>query len=263
MLVAGVDIGAATAKAVILEEGNIVGYAVRPTGHDVRSVAKNVTEEALKNARLPVSMKSLDYVVSTGYGRSTVGFAEKTITEIICHAKGASVVIPSTRFIVDIGGQDSKAIEVDANGNVTNFVMNDKCAAGTGRFLEVMAKVLGIRSIDRMGPIALKSKHPCHISSTCTVFAETEVVVLRAEGKERKDLIAGVHKAVASRVAVMASSLTVTPDAVFTGGVAKNIGVKKFLEEEMGTEFLVPDEPQIIGAIGAALFAREALAGQQ
>ena len=260
MLVAGVDIGAATAKAVILEDGNISGYAVRPTGHNVRSVAKIVTEEALKNTGLPVSMKSLDYVVSTGYGRSTVEFGDKAITEIICHAKGASFVIPSTRFIIDIGGQDSKAMEVDADGNVTNFVMNDKCAAGTGRFLEVMAKVLGVRPIDRMGPIALKSKHPCSISSTCTVFAETEVVVLRAEGKERKDLIAGVHKAVASRVAAMASSLTCAPDAVFTGGVAKNTGVKRYLEEEIGTELLVPDEPQIIGALGAALFALEALA---
>jgi predicted CoA-substrate-specific enzyme activase len=153
-------------------------------------------------------------------------------------------------------------MEVDNNGNVTNFVMNDKCAAGTGRFLEVMAKVLGVRAVDKMGPIALESNNPCRISSTCTVFAETEVVVLRAEGRERKDIIAGVHKAVATRVAVMASSLTFIPDAVFTGGVAKNTGVKKYLEKELGIEFLVPDEPQIIGALGAALFAHEALTRQ-
>jgi predicted CoA-substrate-specific enzyme activase len=259
MLVAGIDIGAATAKVVIMEDGKILGYAIKPTGHDVRSVATSVTGEALKNIGLPISIESLQFVVATGYGRNSVDFANTTITEIICHAKGAHHVIPSVRCIIDIGGQDSKAMEVDSNGNVMNFVMNDKCAAGTGRFLEVMAKVLGVRAVDKMGPIALKSNNPCRISSTCTVFAETEVVVLRAEGKERKDIIAGVHKAVATRVAVMASSLTFIPDAVFTGGVAKNIGVKKYLEEEIGIVLLVPDEPQIIGALGAALFAHEAL----
>jgi predicted CoA-substrate-specific enzyme activase len=155
-----------------------------------------------------------------------------------------------------MGGQDSKAIEVDSEGNVTNFAMNDKCAAGTGRFLEVMAHVLEVESVAEMGPLALESKTPCTISSTCTVFAETEVVVLRAEGKDRNDLIAGVHKAISARVAAMASSMTVRPDAVFTGGVAKNVGVKKFLEEEFGVGLLVPDEPQIIGALGAALIAQ-------
>jgi predicted CoA-substrate-specific enzyme activase len=243
MLVAGIDIGAATAKTVILGDSKILGYAIRPTGHDVKLATERVTKEALEKARLSTSVKTLDYVVSTGYARESIDFADKTVTEIICHAKGAHFMIPSTWFVIDMGGQDSKAIEVDPRGNVTNFAMNDKCAAGTGRFLEVMAQVL---------------KEPCAISSTCTVFAETEVVVLRAEGKGRKDLIAGVHKAVASRVAAMTSGLTIRPDAVFTGGVAKNIGVRKFLEEEIGMELHVPGEPQIIGALGAALFAKEA-----
>jgi predicted CoA-substrate-specific enzyme activase len=263
MLVAGIDVGAATAKAVILGEGEILGYAIRPTGHDVKLATNKVIKEALEKTGLSTSLYDLNYVISTGYARESIEFANKTVTEIICHAKGAHFMIPSTRFIIDMGGQDSKAIEIDPEGNVTNFTMNDKCAAGTGRFLEVMAQVLEVESVADMGPLALRSKEPCHISSTCTVFAETEVVVLRAEGKDRKDLIAGVHKAVASRVAAMASSLTIRSDAVFTGGVAKNIGVKKFLEEEIGMELLVPDEPQIIGALGAALFAQTELVKQQ
>ena len=259
MLVAGIDIGAATAKAVILRDGDILGYAIEPVGYDVKSAAHEVSEEALDKTGLSISLDDLDYIVSTGYARESIEFTNKTVTEIICHAKGAHFMIPSTRFIIDMGGQDSKAIEVDPEGNVNNFIMNDKCAAGTGRFLEVMAQILQVESMDEMGPLALQSKEPCTISSTCTVFAETEVVVLRAEGKGRKDLIAGVHKAVASRVAAMASNLMCRPDAVFTGGVARNAGVKKFLEEEFEREFLVPDEPQIVGALGAALIAQTQL----
>ncbi len=262
MLVAGVDVGAATAKTVILGDGKILGYAVRPVGYDVKLAANEVSREALDRAGLSISMDDLDYVVSTGYARESIEFSNKTVTEIICHAKGAHFMIPSTRFIIDMGGQDSKAIEVDPEGSVINFTMNDKCAAGTGRFLEVMAQILQVGSMAEMGPLALRSKEPCPISSTCTVFAETELVVLRAEGKDRKDLIAGVHKAVASRVAAMASNLICRPDAVFTGGVARNTGVKKFLEEEFGREFLVPDEPQIIGALGAALIAQTQLVKQ-
>ncbi len=255
MIVAGIDIGAATAKTVILKDGSISGYAIRPVGHNVKITADEVTTEALKNAGLTISIDDLDYIVSTGYARNSILFADKSATEIICHAKGAHFMIPSTRFIIDMGGQDSKAIEVDPEGNVINFTMNDKCAAGTGRFLEVMAHILQVESISEMGPLALQSREPCSISSTCTVFAETEIVVLRAEGKDREDLIAGVHKAAASRVFAMAAGLNCQPDAVFTGGVAKNTGVKKYLEEEFGKNFLVPHEPQIIGALGAALIA--------
>jgi len=256
MFVAGIDVGAATAKAVILGDDGIAGYAVRSTGYDVKVATDKVIREALEKARLSISVGDLKYVVSTGYARGSIGFADKTVTEIICHAKGAHFMIPSTRFIIDMGGQDAKAIEVDPEGNVANFAMNDKCAAGTGRFLEVMATVLEVESVAEMGPLALESTAPCTISSTCTVFAETEVVVLRAEGKGRNDLIAGVHRAISARVAAMASGLTVRPDAVFTGGVAKNVGVKRFLEDEIGMMLLVPDEPQIIGALGAALIAR-------
>ncbi|NLV72371.1 MAG: 2-hydroxyglutaryl-CoA dehydratase [Actinobacteria bacterium] len=256
-LFAGVDVGAATAKAVIIGDNGILGYAVRSTGHDVKIAADAVMQEALEKSGLDVDVSDLAYIVSTGYARRTLQFAHKPITEIICHAKGANFLFPDCHFIIDMGGQDSKAIEVDDEGNVVNFVMNDKCAAGTGRFLEVMAHVLDVEDIADMGPLALSSRHPCSISSTCTVFAETEVVVLRGAGKDRADLIAGVHRAVSSRVAVMAKALTIRPEAVFTGGVAKNAAVKKFLEEAIGMELHVPEEPQIVGALGAALLARE------
>ena len=259
MLVAGIDVGAATAKAVILDDDKILGHAVQPVGYDVKRAANNVIKEALDRAGLSISIEELDYVVSTGYARGNIESANRTVTEIICHAKGAHYVIPSTRFIIDMGGQDSKAIEVSPDGDVLDFAMNDKCAAGTGRFLEVMAHILQVESMDEMGPLALESKAPCTISSTCTVFAETEVVVLRAEGKDRRDLIAGVHKSAASRVASMAANLTCAPDAVFTGGVARNTGMKKYLEAELKRELLVPDKPQIIGALGAALIARAQL----
>jgi len=258
VICAGVDVGAATAKTVIFSNNRILGYSIIPTGYNVKLAAERVTLEAMERAGISKSLDELDYVISTGYGRNAVTFANKSVTEIICHAKGAHFTVPETRTIVDIGGQDSKAIEVDEKGNVRDFVMNDKCAAGTGRFLEVMADVLEVGSIDNMGPMSLKGGSPCNISSTCTIFAESEVVSLRAEGRSREDLIAGVHRAVASRVAVMAKRLKIKPEVIFTGGVAKNIGVKRALEEEFAMEISVPEEPQIMGALGAALLAAAA-----
>lgn len=254
---AGVDIGAATAKAVVVSSDRILGHAVSPTGHDVKLAAERVTEEALKRSGLNRGVGELDGIVSTGYARHAVGFAYKSVTEIICHAKGARFLVPTAGAVIDIGGQDSKAVELDEDGGVTDFVMNDKCAAGTGRFLEVMAEVLQVGSVDNMGPLSLQSKEPCSISSTCTIFAESEVVSLRAAGRSREDLIAGVHQAIALRVALMARRLNIRPEVIFTGGVAKNAGVKKALEVELGFTLVVPDEPQIVGALGAALTAAE------
>jgi len=254
---AGIDIGSTMTKVVLMDTTDSVMSAIKgPTGPEHRQLANEVMRMALEQANL--QLDNISYIIATGYGRVNVPFADDQITELSCHARGVYSLFPNVRTAIDIGGQDAKCMKID-KGKLADFVMNDKCAAGTGRFLEVMAQVLEVGSISEMGPIALKSKKPCHISSTCTVFAETEVVVLRAEGKDRSDLIAGVHKAVASRVAVMASSLSFKPDAVFTGGVAKNVGVKKFLEENIGLELLVPEEPQIIGALGAALFAQTEL----
>ncbi|TET18346.1 MAG: 2-hydroxyglutaryl-CoA dehydratase [Dehalococcoidia bacterium] len=253
MITAGVDVGAATAKTVIVADGEILSYAVTPTGDSVARAAEGVTKAALELAGL--SMADLRFIISTGYGRNVVAFANKAASEIICHARGVNLLIPAARTVIDIGGQDSKVIGVREDGTVSDFVMNDKCAAGTGRFLEVMAGVLGL-DIEEMGPISLTSEEPCPISSTCTIFAETEMVSLRADGRTREDLVAGIHRAVASRVAVMGRTVGYSEQVVFTGGVAKNLGVKNSLEAAIGLTILIPEEPQIMGALGAALLAR-------
>jgi len=257
VIVAGVDIGAATSKTVISNADRILSFAIMPTGSSVAEAAKAVTGKALEKAGL--LMNNLDYVISTGYGRRAISFANKAVTEIICHAAGVSSLMSRARTIIDIGGQDSKVIGLDDNGNVTNFVMNDKCAAGTGRFLEVMARVLGVE-ISEIGSRSLLSRDPCQISSTCTVFAESEMVSLRAEGKSLEDLLAGIHKAMSHRVAIMGQSVGFKKDVVFTGGVAKNVGIKEALEDEIGLQILVPEEPQITGALGAAILAKAELA---
>ena len=252
MIIAGVDIGAATAKTAILKDGEFVSSAIMPTGDVVSQAAEDITKMALR--KIGFAMSDLDYVVSTGYGRHMVKFADKAVSEIICHAKGAHFLIPNARSIIDIGGQDSKVIRVSEEGTVSDFVMNDKCAAGTGRFLEVMATVLKAK-IDEMGPISLTSKKPSTITSTCTIFAESEIVSLRAEGAKKEDMIAGLHRAVARRVIIMGKTVGYVDDVVFTGGVAKNSGVRKFIEELLERKILLPEEPQIMGALGAALLA--------
>jgi predicted CoA-substrate-specific enzyme activase len=203
-------------------------------------------------------MKDIQFSVSTGYARNAVPFTDKAITEITCHAKGIHFLFPEARTIIDIGGQDSKVIRINESGGATNFTMNDKCAAGTGRFFEVMAGIFEL-DIDDMGPMAIESKKPCQISSTCTVFAETEIVSLRAQGKRREDLIGGIHQAAVSRIVAMGKMLGYEDKVVFTGGVAKNIGMKKFLEDKIKTEIELPDEPQITGAVGAAILAEAEL----
>jgi len=224
MPVAGIDIGAGTAKVVVLDHDDVLASAVMPVGGEVARVIEKITESALNKAGL--TLDDLDAVVSTGYGRDAVPFASASTTEIICHAAGIHYLFPEARTIIDIGAQDSKAIRIDSSGRVTDFVMNDKCAAGTGRFVEVMAHVLGLE-LDDMGPMSLHSRNLCKISSTCTVFAETEIIALRAQGRAVEDLIAGIHRAIAGRIMIMSSSIRLEGDTVFTGGVAKNIGVKR------------------------------------
>jgi len=255
-LVAGVDIGAATAKAVIANGNKILAHCVIPTGHSVSNAAASIINEALQSAGL--SIGQIGYVIATGYGRRAVPYANKVLTEISCHAAGVSALVPEARTVIDIGGQDSKVIGLGDDGAVISFVMNDKCAAGTGRFLEVMAGVLGV-TVDEMGAISLQGREPCQISSTCTVFAESEMVSLRAEGRSRENIIAGIHKAMAHRVVIMGKSVGFKKAIVFTGGVAKNAGMKAALEDEIGLDILVPEEPQIMGALGAAMLAKAEL----
>jgi len=252
MLTAGVDIGAATAKAVIMNEGEISAYAVMPTGFDVVRVSHEVMNAALVKAGF--QLENIEFIISTGYARNAIPFSNKSLTEILCHAKGANYLMPEIRTVIDIGGQDSKAIRINETGDVLDFVMNDKCAAGTGRFFEVMANVLQL-DISEMGEESLKSENPCRISNTCTVFAETEMVSLRAHGEKREDIVAGIHKAAASRIISMGRSVGFRKEVMLTGGVSKNRGIKKFLEDQIGLEIIIPEEPQIAGALGAALLA--------
>jgi predicted CoA-substrate-specific enzyme activase len=196
-------------------------------------------------------------IVATGYGRESVANKSRTVTEITCHAKGAHALFPDARSVIDIGGQDSKAISLDANGAVRKFEMNDKCAAGTGRFLEVMARTLEVPLGD-VGPRALTADTPAKISSTCTVFAESEVISLLAQGQSVERILAGLCLSISHRVNSLASRTGMTPRVIMTGGVAMNIGVVKAIEKAVGMPVTVPDEPQIMGALGAALLARNA-----
>jgi predicted CoA-substrate-specific enzyme activase len=258
VIVAGVDIGSLTAKAVILQDADILGYSIMATGPDVVKVAEHSLSAALSKAGL--NRDHLAAVVSTGYGRAKVPLASKSMTEITCDAKGARYLFPETRMVIDIGGQDSKVISLDQQGQVIDFAMNDKCAAGTGRFLEVMAQALELE-LNQLGPVSLKHKKTVVISSMCTVFAESEVISLIAEGYPKEDILNGLHQAIASRVSAMAQSLRVENVVTLGGGVAKNVGVMQALEQNLRVKVKVPAEPQIIAALGAAICAQE-MAGQ-
>jgi len=249
---AGIDIGSAITKVVIMSE-QVVASVMRPTKPEQRRLAHKVMEEVLAQSNL--SFKDLTYVVATGYGRINVPFADKHITEISCHAKGVYHLFPTVKTVIDIGGQDSKGIKLK-DGKVVNFVMNDKCAAGTGRFLEVIAEALGVK-LEELGKRSLKAKEIIKISNTCTVFAEQEVISQLANGKPVEDLIAGLHEAIAIRISGMVNRLKVEREVVVTGGGAKNVGLIKALETKFGCPMLVPPEPLLTGAIGAALLSRD------
>jgi predicted CoA-substrate-specific enzyme activase len=251
----GVDLGSLTAKAVIIENGTIVCHTIIPAGYKSTETAQKVMEMCLSSAGL--SLADIAFIVSTGYGRINVPFARKQITEITCHAKGANFIWSSARTVIDIGGQDSKAMAIDETGRVKDFVMNEKCAAGTGRFLEVMAHALEV-DLDDFGRLSTTSDDPAKISSMCTVFAESEVISNIARGLPKQDIIAGIHDAITSRVASMARRVPITDDVVLTGGVSKNVGVVHALERNLGHTILTDELSQLAGALGAALLAREA-----
>lgn len=250
MTSAGIDAGAATTKAVVLDGGRIAAYRIIPTGFDFLKAAEAAFLGALEEAN--VARNGVDGVFATGYGKASVGFATGTLSEITAHAKGACHLFPDAEGIIDVGGQDSKAIRV-RNGRVVEFLMNDRCAAGTGKFLEYTARAMEV-PIEALGPLALASRNPARISSMCTVFAESEVISLRAKNVSREDIAAGLAAGIASRIAVMARRVGLGKRVVLVGGVAKNTGIKAALEKELGIPLLVPPEPQITGALGAALF---------
>ncbi|MFC1857691.1 acyl-CoA dehydratase activase [Thermodesulfobacteriota bacterium] len=253
MYLAGIDVGSTVTKAVVLKGEEIAAVVIRRTGAEHRRLTNKVMEEAL--AKAGIVLDRIDCVVATGYGRINVPFADKQLTEITCHAKGVSWLLPSAKTIIDIGGQDSKGIKL-LNGKVHDFVMNDKCAAGTGRFLEVVAETLGIKMED-MGTLSLESDKAEQISNTCALFADEELAVLLGKGSKKQDIIAGIHQGVAARICNMAGRVKIEPDVVVTGGGGKNIGLVKSIEKHLNLNVLTPPEPLITGAIGAALLAKE------
>lgn len=253
MISLGMDIGSITTKAALLKEGELLGTLIIYTGYNAEAAGRKVFSEILADTGIDESR--VDRIVSTGYGRNSVSFAHSSITEITCHAAGAYFLNPGIRSIIDIGGQDSKAIALDENGKVRDFAMNDKCAAGTGRFLEVMARAMEV-DLDEFGTLSLQSKNPAKISSLCTVFAESEVISLISKGETRENIIAGIHESIASRVGSMAKRVGVVSPVMMTGGVAKNLGVVKALEIKLGTVIEVSQQAQENGAIGAAVIAQ-------
>ncbi len=252
-LTAGIDVGSTYTKAALLDdEGTLVATAMIQTGFRLDAAANEAYAILLRHA--DVAREDVAYVVSTGAGRSQVPFRDLHATDLTAQGRGTRHFFPHTRTVLDVGGQTMKASRLDDRGRVAAFRLNDKCAAGTGRFLEVMAGALEV-GLDDFGPISLTAEAPAVISSLCTVFAESEVISLISKGARRRDIIAGIHAAIAARVVAMAGRIGLTAPVMMTGGVAKNIGVVKAIEARIGSPVVVSSKAQLTGAIGAALIA--------
>jgi (R)-2-hydroxyacyl-CoA dehydratese activating ATPase len=253
MVTAGIDIGSVSSKIVLLKDDEIAYKNVTFSGYRPAETGAALLEEGL--ASCGIGKSGVHAIYSTGYGRKTLDFANKAVTEILCHAAGAHFSSPEVSFLIDIGGQDSKAIELDGRGGVKDFVMNDRCAAGTGRFLEVIARALET-GLEDFAQLSLQSGSPASISSTCTVFAESEVISLISHGISREDIAAGIHLSVARRTLSMARRLTIKEPVMFSGGVALNQGVVAAMEKELGVTLMVSPYTQVNGALGAAILAK-------
>ena len=254
MYTLGIDIGSSSSKAVILKDGKeVISSAVIQVGTGT-SGPERVMEKVFED--IDLTPENIRFTVATGYGRFSVEKADKQISEISCHAKGIFFLHPEARTIIDIGGQDAKAIRLDAKGNIGQFVMNDKCAAGTGRFLDVMSRVLEI-PLSEMGNVHFDATEWAFVSSTCTVFAESEVISLLSQGVSRENIVAGVHQSVASKACSLVYRVGVNDDIVMCGGVAQNPGAVDAIRKQLNKPVIVADNPQVTGALGAALFAYE------
>lgn len=252
VITAGIDVGSNAAKAVIFD-GTIRGAAMIPTGWNPKEAGRNVFLEALNKAGL--QERDANRIVGTGYGRVSLPFIDKKVTEITCHAKGARFLFPRTRTVLDIGGQDSKAVALNEDGSVADFLMNDKCAAGTGRFLQVMTGILDI-TLDELGQLAAASE-PVSINSMCTVFAESEIIGLLAQGVEKGAIAAGIVQAIAKKLLNLTARIPCLEEITFSGGVANNPDICMMLSAALGTKFNIPRQPQIVGALGAAILGFE------
>lgn len=250
---AGVDVGSTQTKAIIINEAKeVVGRALTDTGANVVLAAENAFRQALENGS--IGDEEVEYVIGTGYGRYRVTFGNTQVTEISCHGRGAVHMFPSTRTVVDMGGQDTKAIRVSPTGEIIDFCMNDKCAAGTGRFLGAASAALEI-PLGELGPTALQGEKPVRISTTCTVFAESEVLSWLGKGKKIEDILLGVHQSIAARSIGLLRRVGIEEEVTFTGGVTRNSAMVHTLNEGLGLKVNVSDESHFMGALGAALFA--------
>jgi len=262
LITAGVDIGSTASKSVILSGDKILAQVIGPSSTNPAKTAQEIYQRALSQAGVPE--KEVAFVVGTGYGRAQVPFAHTNISELSCHGRGAHFALNSVRTVLDIGGQDTKVISIDQNGNLLDFAMNDKCAAGTGRFLEMMARVLDL-GLAQLGEMHFQEGEPCVIGNMCSVFAESEVINLVNEGIPLPRIVKGLHLSLAGRVASLVKRVGMEPELVITGGVAKNRGVIDAIEGKLKLKITgFPDgvDPQIIGALGAALIARDQVRAQ-
>jgi len=251
---AGIDLGSTMTKLVLVDEKEkVLASVIHHTGAEHRRLANRVMREGLAQSGL--SIDDIACIIATGYGRINVPFADRQVTELTCHTRGVVSILPAVRLAIDIGGQDSKGMKI-REGKLIDFAMNDRCAAGTGRFLEVLTTTLGIE-VEDLGGLSLKASGKAAISNICTVFARQEVITHISRGVPVENIVAGLHDALAARVARMVSKLKIEPEVVFTGGVAKNAGVVKALEENLKCSVFVPDEPLLTGALGAALLAKD------
>lgn len=260
--VAGIDVGSTQAKGVILDEqGTLVSKAIIDMETNMGTAAEEIFQRVLEGANLQAS--AIAFTVATGYGRYRVTFGDLQVTEISCHARGALAEFPGTRTVLDIGGQDTKAIRIGDSGEVIDFAMNDKCAAGTGRFLGAASFALEM-PLAELGPLALKSTKPVKITTTCTVFAETEIIGHLAKGHRPEDVLMGMHYAIATRCASLVRRVGLAPEVTFTGGVSRNHAMVALLQEVLGTPLNVSAQAQFMGAIGAGLYALDHVrAGRQ
>lgn len=252
---AGIDVGSTQTKAIVLDDArSIVMRALVPTGAHVSRAAQRAFDEALQRCGLP--REAVRYVVGTGYGRFKVTFGDTQVTEISCHARGAHFMFPHTRTIIDMGGQDTKAIRLGPDGEVADFSMNDKCAAGTGRFLAAAAEVLGL-PLEEIGTVSLRAVRPVRITSVCTVFVESDIMSYLAQKRTVEDILGGVHKAIAARTISLVRRVGIEPEITFSGGVSNNAGMVAALEQTLGASLNISQESHYMGALGAALFALE------
>ncbi|HEY95932.1 MAG TPA: 4Fe-4S dicluster domain-containing protein [Dehalococcoidia bacterium] len=260
MIFAGIDIGSRAAKAVIMNDGEIIGSTIQDTGPESVKTAYATIEAAMQEPG--ITLNDIDYTVATGYGRVLVPFAAENVSEISCHARGINRYYPSVRTILDMGGQDCKAINCNEEGHVTNFVMNDKCAGGTGRFLEMIADVLNVQ-LEEIGELALTSFSEIPFNTICAVFAKSEAIVHLRHGVPKSDILAGLNEAISVRCHNLLKKVTIESDFTITGGIAKNTGMVDKITKKIGLEPLLAEDPQLIGALGAAIYAREKYLGKE